>query len=125
MPAIRLARCGAPREERLSPAGGLLVGLTCLLVSFAALASLPGGERAAEPLAIVFPPWVDGSEAVALSFAAGHQVLRTGRLSSIVVVAPKTSGREAAPLPKGAWLSFALTGLAGCLDAPGPMRATT
>jgi len=125
MPSTASANSGAPREERLSPAGGILVGLTCLLVSFAALASLPGGERAAEPLAIVFPPWVDGSEAIALSFAAGHRVLRMGRLSSIVVVAPAASGSEAAPLPKGAWLSLALTGLAGCLDAPGAMRAPT
>src|SRR5689334_9167710 len=124
MPSTRLARSGAPREERLSPAGGLLVGFTCLLVSFAALASLPGGEGAAEPVAIVFPPWIDRSEAVALSFAAGHQVLRTGRLSSIVVVAP-ASGGEATRLPKGAWLSLALTGLAGCLDAAGATKAAT
>ncbi|MGX5734242.1 hypothetical protein [Bosea thiooxidans] len=122
MPSTRPATSGALREERLSPAGGLLVGLVCLLVSFAALAGLPGGEGAAEPVAIVFPPWVDGSEAVALSFAAGHQVLRAGRLSSIVVVAPAASGSEAAPLPKGAWFSLALAGLAGCLDAPGPAK---
>jgi hypothetical protein len=94
-----------------------------LLVSFAALASLPGGEGAVEPVAIVFPPWTERSEAVALSFAAGHQVLRTGRLSSIVVVAPAPSGGEATRLPKGAWLSFALTGLAGCLDAAGATKA--
>ncbi len=125
MSSTCLAKSGAPRKERLSPAGGLLVGLICLLVSVAALASLPGGRATAEPVAIVFPPWVDGSEAVALTFAAGHQVLRTRRLSSIVVVAPTASGSEAAPLPKGAWLSLALTGLAGCLDASGPTKGTT
>ena len=125
MPSTSLAKSGAPREERLSPAGAFLVGLTCVLVSFAALASLPGGEGAAEPVAIVFPPWIGNSEAVALSFAAGHQVLRAGRLPSIVVVAPAATGSEAAPLPKGAWLSLALAGLAGCLDAAGAVKAAT
>lgn len=121
MSSNRPAESGARREERLSPASGLLVGVICLLVSFAALASLPGGEGVAEPMAIVFPPWVDGSEAVALSFAAGHRVLRSGRLPSIVVVAPPASGRG--PLPEGAWLSLSLAGLAGCLDASGSEKA--
>ena len=123
MPSTSLAKPGAPREERLSPVGALLVGLTCLLVSFAAFASLPGGQGAVEPVAIVFPPWIGNSEAVALSFAAGHQVLRSGRLASIVIVAPAAAGSEVAPLPEGAWLSLALAGLAGCLDASGPTKA--
>ena len=123
MPSTSLAKPGAPREERLSPVGALLVGLTCLLVSFAAFASLPGGQGAAEPVALVFPPWIGNSEAVALSFAAGHQVLRSGRLASIVIVAPAAAGSEVAPLPEGAWLSLALAGLAGCLDASGPTKA--
>lgn len=116
---------GTLRKERLSPGGGLLVGAICLLVSLAPLASLAGARKGAEPVAILFPPWVPASEAVALSFAAGHQVLRSGRLPSIVVVAPAATAAQARPLPKGAWLSFALAGLAGCLDAAGPAKVTT
>lgn len=124
MPSSRPVNSGTLREERLSPGGSLLVGAICLLVSLAPLASLAGAGKGAEPVAIVFPPWVSGPEAIARSFAAGHQVLRTGRLSSIVVVAPAASGAKARPLPSGAWLSLALAGLAGCLDAADPAQVT-
>lgn len=118
MPSTSPAEPDAARVERLSFGGGLLVGLVCLIVSFGALASLGRATDGAEPVAIVFPPWLDGAEAVALSFAAGHRVLRSGRLSSIVVVAPTLSG-QAPSLPRGAWFSLVLAGLAGCLDSPG------
>lgn len=86
----------------------------------AALASLPHAATGDEPVAIVFPFWTGRAEAVARSFAAGERVLRTGRLSSVVVVAPRPGA--AAALPQGAWMSLKLVGLAGCLDgaaAPG------
>jgi len=118
------AEHGAARAERLTPAGGLLVGLVCLLVSLGALASLPRATDATAPVAVVFPPWIDGSEAVARSFAAGHRVLRSGRLSMIVVVAPTLNG-QAPALPQGAWFFLVLAGLAGCLDNPGRTEATS
>jgi hypothetical protein len=124
MPSTSPAEPGAARAERLSPGSGLLVGLVCLLVSFGALASLPGATDGTEPVAIVFPPWTDGAEAVALSFAAGHRVLRSGRLSAVVVVAPTLNG-QAPSLPKGAWFSLVLAGLAGCLDNPGRTGASS
>ncbi len=91
----------------------MLVVLLTLLVGAAALASLPQGREGGEPVAIVFPFWMSGAEAVARSFATGDRVLRSGRLPSIVVVAPRP---ESASLPRGAWLSLTLAGLAGCLD---------
>ncbi len=124
MPSTSPAEPGAAPAERLSPAGGLFVGLVCLLVSFGALASLPAAADGTEPVAIVFPPWTDGAEAVALSFAAGHRVLRSGRLSAVVVVAPTLSG-QAPSLPQGAWFSVVLAGLAGCLDRPGRTGASS
>ncbi|RYE33418.1 MAG: hypothetical protein EOP23_08920 [Hyphomicrobiales bacterium] len=124
MPSTSPAEPGAARAERLSPGGGLLVGLVCLLVSFGALASLPGPTDGSEPVAIVFPPWTDGAEAVALSFAAGHRVLRSGRFSAVVVVAPTLNGK-ARSLPKGAWFSLVLAGLAGCLDSSGRTEPTS
>ncbi len=124
MPSTSPAEPDAARAERLSPAGGLLVGSICLLVSFGALASLPRPSDGTVPVAIVFPPWTDGAEAVALSFAAGHRVLRSGRLGSVVVVAP-TPGGQAPSLPKGAWFSLVLAGLAGCLDNPGRTEASS
>lgn len=117
MPSTPSLEPCAVREEKLSFFDGFLVACICLIVSFGALASLPRAQDGRVPVAIVFPPWVAGSDAVALSFAAGHQVLRSGRLSSVVVVAPAALASEVPPLPKGAWFSLALAGLAGCLDA--------
>lgn len=124
MPSTSPAEPGAARAERLSFGAGLLVGLVCLLVSIGALASLPQAADGAEPVAIVFPPWTDGAEAVAQSFAAGHRVLRSGRFSAIVIVAPTLNG-QAPALPKGAWFSLVLAGLAGCLDIPGRTEASS
>lgn len=117
------AELDAPRVERLSPVGGFVVGLMCLLVSFGALASLPRAADGTAPIAIVFPPWTDGAEAIARSFAAGHRVLRSGRLPAVVVVVP-TLDRPAPALPRGAWFSLVLAGLAGCLDSPGGTEAS-
>ena len=100
------------RALRGGAAAGL-VGILTLLVGAGALASLPHAAGD-EPVAIVFPFWMESAEAVARSFAAGDRVLRTGRLSSIVVVAPRP---PSVSLPQGAWLSLKLAGLAGCLDS--------
>lgn len=106
----------------MSLGGGLVVVAACLLMSLGALASLPRPAKASEPIAIVFPPWTERASAITASFDAGHHVLRSGRLASIVVVAP-ASGSEGRPLPQGAWFSLTLAGLAGCLDAAGPVGA--
>lgn len=124
MPSTSPAEPDAARAERLSPGGGLLVGLVCLLVSLGALASLPRASGGTAPVAIVFPPWTDGAQAVARSFAVGHRVLRSGRFSAIVVVAPTPDG-QARSLPEGAWFSLVLAGLAGCLDIPGRTEASS
>lgn len=85
-----------------------------LLVGAGAVASLPAPKGGDEPIAVVFPFWIRGAEAVARSFEAGERVLRSGRFSSIVVVAPRPNSGT---LPRGAWLSLRLAGLAGCLDS--------
>ena len=83
-----------------------------------ALAALPGTSPALRtPVAIVFPPWISGAEAVARSIAAGHLVLRSGRSAFVVIAA--TAGAEAGR-PQGAVLVLALSGLAGCLDVRVP-----
>jgi hypothetical protein len=107
------------RAEGSAAAAVALVVMLALLGGAGALASLPHAVTGDEPVAIVFPFWLGRAEAIEQSFAAGDRVLRTGRLSSIVVVAPRP---DDAPLPRGAWLSLKLAGLAGCLDgaaAPG------
>jgi hypothetical protein len=45
-------------------------------------------------------------------------VLRTGRLSSIVIVASGTEASTRMVRPAGALMTLALAGLAGCLDTP-------
>lgn len=82
------------------------------------MASLPRPADGNVPAAIIFPPWLDAAEAVSRSLAAGHRVLRSGRSPSIVVVAPSDAAGRPLPLPRGAWFSLVLAGLAGCLDAP-------
>jgi hypothetical protein len=91
-----------------------LVGLLLVLVSASAVASLPSGKEDGRPVAILFPPWTDGEQALSRSFEAGYRVIRTGRLKTVVVV-DRASGAMA--LPKGAWLALTLRGLAGCLDS--------
>lgn len=118
MPSKCLPGSEAVREERLSLGGGLLIAAACLFISLGALASLPRPAMASEPIAIVFPPWTGRASAIAASFEAGHHVLRSGRLASIVVVSPATAN-ERPSLPQGAWFSLTLAGLAGCLDAAG------
>ena len=124
MPSTYPAEPGAAGAERLSLGAGLLVALVCLLVSVGALASLPRATDGSAPVAIVFPPWTDGAEAVARSFAAGHRILRSGRFTATVVVAPTLNG-QAPALPQGAWFSLVLAGLAGCLDSPGRTEASS
>lgn len=98
---------------------GLVVVLVLLMVSAAALFSLPRASQVeAEPVAILFPPWVSRADAIARSFATGHRVLRSGRWPSIVVVAPGTGAALTRQKPPGAMLVVALAGLAGCLDSP-------
>ncbi|WP_187640274.1 hypothetical protein [Bosea sp. F3-2] len=87
------------------------------------MASLPRAQDGGVPTAIVFPPWVGAAEAISLSLATGHRVLRSGRLPSIVVVAPAIP-ENAPPLPPGAWFFLVLTGLAGCLDTAAAMEVS-
>jgi hypothetical protein len=61
---------------------------------------------------------IQSADAIASSFSAGHLVLRTGRLSSIVIVASGTEASTRMIRPAGAWMTLALAGLAGCLDTP-------
>lgn len=116
MPSISACEPHASREERLTFCDVALVAALCLIVGIGAMASLPRPQGAGVPSAIVFPPWTGAAEAVSLSLAAGHRVLRSGRLASIVVVAPAEPAGPAASLPRGAWFSLVLAGLAGCLD---------
>ncbi|KPF70942.1 hypothetical protein IP69_08440 [Bosea sp. AAP35] len=92
-----------------------------------ALAALPGSraQAAGAPVAIVFPPWIAAEEAVARTLSAGHLVLRSGRLASIVIAAPTPSEERPAGRPAGALMLVALVGLAGCLDALAIDRAAS
>lgn len=89
---------------------GLITGLA-VCSGLAAIASLPGPVAGpAAPLAVIFPPWVSGEEAVTRSLATGARLLRQGAVPFVVVLAP-----EAAVRPAGAVLMLRLDGLAGCI----------
>jgi hypothetical protein len=103
----------------LSGIDGLIIAFVFLLASVAAVSSLPkAAPQQGAPIAVLFPPWISRADAIASSFSAGHLVLRTGRLSSIVIVASGTEASTRMIRPAGAWMTLALAGLAGCLDTP-------
>ncbi len=106
-----------PLRQALSAGERVALCLLFLASIVVAVAALPGASPAQRaPVAIVFPPWITGDEAMARSIDAGHLVLRSGRSAFIVIVA---ADAQAAPAhrPQGAILVLALAGLAGCLDA--------
>jgi hypothetical protein len=109
--------------HRLRPPAGwrdaALIMATVVASGAAALIGLPGPAAGrAEPLAVVFAPWVPAGEAAARSIAAGHRIMRSGAASFVVVVAPPESAGEAPGRPDGALLMLRLASLAGCLLAP-------
>jgi len=93
---------------------GLIAGLAACS-GLAALASLPGPVAGpAVPLAVIFPPWVSGGEAVTRSLATGARLLRQGAVPFVVILAPDAATMPAAR-PAGAMLVLRLDGLAGCI----------
>lgn len=67
------------------------------------------------PVAILYPPWTSGQDALAQSLQAGYRVLRPGRAAYVIIVAPPTE--RIVERPRGALMLVSLAGLAGCLDA--------
>lgn len=116
MPAVCAAKIPPAdgRSQELTAPAALLLAALSVFVGIGVFASLPGADGRDEPIAIVFPFWMARDEALARSFEAGERVLRTGRLGSIVVTVP---GSRSGELPRGAWFSLRLAGLAGCLDS--------
>lgn len=112
------------RGTTLSRRARAALALACLASIVLPLLALPGASLAQPaPLAVVFPPWVSGDEAIARSLSAGHRVLRSGRSASIVIVAPADAAAPERPI--GAIMVLALAGLAGCLDIALPRRAAS
>ncbi|MGO4667122.1 hypothetical protein [Bosea sp. 2RAB26] len=96
----------------------LIIVIALVAVSLAAALSLPrGSDDAAPSRAIVFSPWTSERDALAMTMAAGHRVLRSGIAHFIVITAPSVDPGVKQAKPKGALLMLALSGLAGCLDA--------
>lgn len=109
------------RREALSGRDGIGLSLIALASPFVVLIPLAvgGGSVRDEPTAIVFSPWISAEQASARSLAAGHRVLRSGRMGFVVIVAPPDDGHAPAQRPEGALLLATLAGLAGCLDVAG------
>ncbi|KFC75482.1 hypothetical protein FG93_00502 [Bosea sp. LC85] len=104
----------------------LIVAIALVAVSLAAALSLPrGADFAAPSRAIVFSPWTSEQDALAMTLAAGHRVLRSGISRFIVITAPSVDPGIKQVKPQGALLMLALSGLAGCLDAPAPAEASS
>lgn len=114
------SRAIIPVPSRQALSAGERAGLCLMFLAsiFVAVAALPGAAPAqSSAVAIVFPPWVSGEDAIARSLSAGYPVLRSGRSAFVVIAAPVESGGARAVRPQGAVLVLGLAGLAGCLDA--------
>jgi len=115
----------SPREA-MSGRERVAVGAVSVASLLAALLALPGEASAGrEPLAIVFPPWVSGDEAITRSLSAGYSLLRPGRAPFVVIAAPSGPGQPRAAMPQGALILLTLGGISGCLDAPVADRGAT
>ena len=82
------------------------------LALFGLLTALMAGP-ASGPVAVVFPPWWDGTHAVSAA-AEGGAVLRLGRKNFAVLVAPDGSQGRQRLWRAGAWLLLDPRGIAGC-----------
>lgn len=115
-----------PSSRSLSGRGFAALLVAAFASPVLAIAALPAAtETDRTPIAILYPPWTSAKDALELSLSAGHRVLRAGRAGFIVVAAPPEPGLAPAGLPQGAWLALALSGLAGCLDAPATDRSAS
>jgi hypothetical protein len=75
------------------------------------------------PVAVVFPPWWTGSEAIVAAASVGS-IIRTGALPTIIVVAPNNGdyGREL--WRQGAWFTLDARKAGGCLKS-GPLKVSS
>jgi hypothetical protein len=82
-------------------------------VTIAALA-LPT-PRAGEQVALVYPPWTSGFEALSRAAASGARLVRTGRYP-FIVIADAPSAEEIRQLAEsGAMATLGAAGLGGCI----------
>jgi hypothetical protein len=93
----------------------LLVAVLVLCCSVLALAALQAQPRDGDDVAAIFPPWIDGSEAIGRIGAAGGALVRTGITESILVVHGEGADFAARLRQAGAWLVVDPVAFGGCL----------
>ena len=71
----------------------------------------------AEAVAAVFPPWWSAERTIIAAAAAEASVIRTGALSTIVVVQPARENGLAKLRTAGAWLTIDPQAIAACFPA--------
>lgn len=66
-------------------------------------------------VAVVFPPWINGADALMQAASAGADIVRLGSYPFIVVVRPTSVGYPARVLKRGALAVLDPQALGGCL----------
>jgi hypothetical protein len=93
-----------------------------LIVSSFMVAALAMHVRpGAEAVAAVFPPWWSAERAIAAAATAEASVIRTGALSTIVIVQPARDNGLGKLRTAGAWLTVDSQAIAACF----PVSPTT
>ena len=67
-------------------------------------------------VAVVFPPWVGGTDAASRSAGAGADLIRNGRFPFVVIVHPQRSDFTGAVLREGALVVLDASALRGCFS---------
>jgi hypothetical protein len=89
-----------------------------LIVSFFVVATLATQVRpGAEAVAVVFPPWWSTERTITAAAAAEASVIRTGALSSIIIVQPARENGLTKLRTAGAWLTLDPQAIAACFPA--------
>jgi len=103
----------------------------CVFLIFSSfmVAALATNVRSdAEAVAAVFPPWWSAERTIAAAAAAEASVIRTGALSTIIIVQPAREHGLGKLRTAGAWLTINPQAIAACFsDSPttplgGPAR---
>lgn len=93
---------------------GLAAAFLALSLVAPLVTAMPG-RRAAETVALVFPPWFKAPDVMNSLANADAGLVRFGRFPFFVIVRPAVGSTPPAFRATGAWLVLDAAGVAGCL----------
>ena len=110
------------RADQATQADAIVTGAFFALCAFAISLVFATSQDTTGQLALIYPPWTSGSEALARASASDMDLVGFGRYPFIVIVAPRSSGPVSHGRRDGAMLTLAANGFGGCLKAAAQVR---